>query len=437
MPGTAVSTPLSPPAVPDPAPAWPGVVLGGHLVYTLLTALLFANTTWLVSLLVRLRFGSADPYWKDWQTTLVTAAVPMFMMLSIFWNALLRRYTLRTYLLVWWLVAVVPLGCLALVQNYWQLLACHVLATAGLGGASPINGKLLKHFYSDAHRGRMYALLNVVTLGGGMASAYLVGAWIEHDPHAFRIYFPVAAVLQLAGIAILLGLARLTRMADEVAVVTSGFWSGLLGPVLHMGATLRADRTFLRFERAFMTYGAAYMLCDALLPVLATAKLGLRYEDYALSTQVVMRAVCLLAILPMGWLLDRLGAVRISGLAFAVLAVYPLLLLVAGSSGGLGVANIAYGLGMAGVQMSWLLGPVTLAGDPEKVPHYVAIHATLVGVRGIVFQALGMLLYKLTGSFTWPLIAAVAAFLWAAVQMRQLARTPAVKGCDRGPAGMI
>ena len=166
MPEPAVSIPLSPPVVLDRVPARPGVVLAGHLVYTLLSALLFANTTWLIPLLVRLRFGSADPYWKDWQTTLVTAAVPICMMLSIFWNALLRRSTLRTYLLVWWLVAVLPLGCLALVQNYWQLLACHVLAAAGLGGTSPLGGKLLQHFYSVATRGRIYALLNVATLGG-------------------------------------------------------------------------------------------------------------------------------------------------------------------------------------------------------------------------------------------------------------------------------
>ena len=437
MPEPAVSTPLSPPVALDPPRRTrPGVVLAGHLVYTLLSALLFANTTWLIPLLVRLHFGSADPYWKDWQTTLVTAAVPICMMLSIFWNALLRRSTLRTYLLVWWLVAVLPLGCLALVQNYWQLLACHVLAAAGLGGTSPLGGKLLQHFYSVATRGRIYALLNVATLGGGLASAFVVGAWIERNPHAFRLYFPIAAGLQLVGIAILLGLARVTRMADEIAAVTKGSWSALLRPVLHMGATLRADHTFLRFERAFMTYGAAYMLCDALLPVLATAKLGLRYEDYALSTQVVMRGMCLLAILPMGWLLDRMGPVRTSGVAFAVLAAYPLLLLTAGGPGGLGVANMAYGLGLAGVQMGWMLGPVMLAGSPEKVPHYVAIHATLVGVRGIVFQGLGMLVYKLTGSFTWPLAAAAIAFVWAAVQMRQLARTPAPDGGGGKREGM-
>jgi hypothetical protein len=42
-----------------------------------------------------------------------------------------------------------------------------------------------------------------------------------------------------------------------------------------------------------------------------------------------------------------------------------------------------------------------------------------------------MLLYKLTGSFVWPLLLAAIAFAWAAVQMRQLhgtiaqARAPA------------
>ena len=127
--------------------------------------------------------------------------------------------------------------------------------------------------------------------------------------------------------------------------------------------------------------------------------------------------------MPMGWLHDRVGPVRTSGLAFGVLTLYPFLLLAAGSAGGVAVANLAYGLGMAGVQMGWMLGPLLLAGSAEKVPQYVAIHATLVGIRGIVFQGLGMLLYKLTGSFTWPLLLAAIAFAWAAVQMRHLQGT--------------
>jgi Na+-transporting NADH:ubiquinone oxidoreductase subunit NqrE len=98
---------------------------------------------------------------------------------------------------------------------------------------------------------------------------------------------------------------------------------------------------------------------------------------------------------------------------------------------GLGLATAVYGIGMAGVQMSWMLGPVALAGSPEKVPQYVAIHATLVGVRGILFQCLGMALYRLTGSFTWPLLLAAAAFAWAAAQM---VRLHALQRATRGAA---
>jgi MFS family permease len=411
--------PLSPDAQPAPPRR---SVLAPHILFTFLYSLLFANSVWLVPLLVRLQFGSENPRWKDWETTLVTAAVPTFMMLSIFWNELLRRVTLRTYLLIFWIVAVFPLGCIGFVHSYWQLLACHIVATLGLGGWSPVNGMLLKHFYTDAIRGRAFAVLNSVTLASGVAGIYLVGVWLEADPDAFRIYFPAAALVQVVGVVLLVRLARRTG-AREMAVATGPVsWATLLRPVLHMSQVLRSNRTFLRFENAYMTYGAAYMLCDALLPVLATAKLGMRYEEYATSTQVVLKSTMLVATLPMGWLLDRLGPVRISGLAFAGLALYPLLLFAAPGPLGVGIASLAYGLGMAGVQMGWMLGPVALAGTPEKVPQYVAIHATLVGVRGILFQGLGMLLYQWTGSFFWPLIAAAAAFLLAAEQMRRLNR---------------
>jgi len=420
--------------VPHPQPAArPGVVLAGHVLFTLLNSLLFANTVWLMPLLVRLYFGATDPRWKDWQTTLITAAVPTFMMSSIFWNDLLRRVSLRNYLCIYWLTAVLPLGCLALAQNYWQLLACHVVATAGLAGWTPLNGKLLKHFYSDAVRGRAYALLNVVTLASGIAAVYFVGQWVEADATAFRMYFPVAAAIQLVAVAILMWLVRLTGAEHELLPRRPPSWAALLRPVLHMREVLRADRTFLHYETAFMTYGAAFMLCDALLPVLATDRLHMRYEDYAHYTQVVLRAGALIAMLPMGWLLDRLGPVRTSGFAFAVLGLYPLLLIVATLAAGPGgadagtwtsatvvVACLVYGVAMAGVQMGWMLGPVTLAGSTDKVPQYVAIHATLVGVRGILFQGLGMLLYQLTGSFAWPLALAVLAFAWAALQMRRL-----------------
>ncbi|MCK6454900.1 MAG: hypothetical protein L6Q92_00005, partial [Phycisphaerae bacterium] len=74
------------------------------------------------------------------------------------------------------------------------------------------------------------------------------------------------------------------------------------------------------------------------------------------------------------------------------------------------------------------LGPVALAADASRASQYMAVHTTLVGVRGILAQGLGMTLYSLTGSFTVPFGLAAVAFLWASLRMIQLARS-----VDAGP----
>jgi MFS family permease len=425
--------------LPARAPTLP-VILTAHVLFTLLYAALFSNVVWLMPLLVRLQFGSTDAQWRDWQTIAVTAAFPTFMTLSVFWGELLRHVSIRRYLWIFWVAAALPLGAVALVQNYWQFLILHMIAAAGSAGWTPVHGRLLKHFYTDQARGRAYAVINVATLAGAVLASYWVGVWMEAHPQAFRAYFPIASAAQLVGIAILIWLVRRTDAEQALEPQPTPSLATLLRPILHMGTVLRADRPFQRYEKAFMTYGAAFMLCDGLLPVLATVRLGMRYEDYAHSTQMVGRLVMLIVMLPMGWVLDRIGPVRVSGIAFAVLCVYPVLLLTAATPGDIAVASVVWGVGMAGVMMGWMLGPMVLAGTPEKVPVYVAIHATLVGIRGIVFQILGMALYQLTHSFVWPLLAAGIAFAWAAVQMWQLHRVahfPAPAMINRGPIEIV
>lgn len=396
------------------------LVLAGHTLLSTLYYALFANVLWMMPLLVRLQFGSQNNDIRDWQTTLVTAAVPTLLIIAIFWGDLLQRLKLPTYLILLWLATGVPLAAVALAQNYWQFLACHLCAAAGFAGWNPLNGKLLKHFYGDKVRGRAFGIMNIVQLASSIAAVYFVGQWLEENPDAFRIFFPIASVGFLIGLILIEIIARRTGVESHIADENPRSWRDLFRPILHMGSVLRADRVFLRYELAFMTYGAAFMFCDALLPVLATDRLGLRYEDYATATQVAMRTAMVIATFPMGWLLDRIGPMRTSGLAFAILGIYPILLLAAAGPTGLGAASAIWGLGLAGVMMGWMLGPVNLAPRPDLVPHYVAIHTTAVGIRGIIFQGVGMALYKITDSFTWPLTLAALAFLWGAWQMGTL-----------------
>ncbi len=111
---------------------------------------------------------------------------------------------------------------------------------------------------------------------------------------------------------------------------------------------------------------------------------------------------------------------RTSAASFAGLVLYPLGLLLARNPIEIGLISVWYGVMMSGVNLAWMLGPVHFAPSPALVPHYVAIHTSLVGLRGILFQGLAMLLYTLTHSFVWPLLLASAAFCWASIQMRRL-----------------
>lgn len=388
-----------------------------------LAAALYATGTAVLSILpilARRRFGAGD-----WQTMFVTAAPPTLLVCSIFWNVLLTRLSVGRYLLVHWGCGVLPLALVALAQSFWHLLGAHLVAAVGAAGWSPVSGHLLERLYPPGRRGRAFGVISAAMLGSGMLTSLGIGVWLERDGESFRWYMPLVAAVQGVGLGLLALLAQGVGGRDPIpaAARTPRRLRDTLAPLRHMRDILRGDRMFLRYEQAFMTYGAGWMICHALLPVLVTTRLGLSYQEIAHSTQVVFGAAMLAMIYPMGWVIDRVGAARSSALSFAGLAGYPLGLLLARGPLEVALASAVYGAAMAGVQHGWMLGPVALAPTPGQVPHYVAIHTTLVGLRAVVGQGLGMALYRLTHSLTWPLLMASAAFAWGAWQMWRLDRT--------------
>lgn len=411
-----MGTPTVPPD--DTPPPRLRRVLCAHVTAAVLIQSTAVGVMSVLPVLARREFGAGDA-----QTLLITAAIPTFLSLSIFWHALLRRTTLRAYLLIHWLSALLPLGFVGLAQSYWHVLACHLLGAVGAAGATPVYGDLLKRFYPDSWRGRAFGVIQGAVLAGGMASAYAVGAWLNADAGAFRLYMPLAALLQLCGIGLLARLARVTRAEERRTRQTGRIELGrILQPIAHLYAVLRANRAFFHYEAAFMTYGVGWMICFALLPILGTTKLGLTYAEYQNSTQVVFQGCMLVAILPVGWIVDRVGAIQTCAMAFTLLVLYPVGLMLAGGYSGVLLASAVYGLAMAGVNHAWTLGPVAFAATPEDAAQYAAIHATMVGIRGVLFQGLGIAVYKLSGSLTWPLAIACGGFAWAAYQMWQLHR---------------
>lgn len=408
--------------MPDPAanaaPYQPRPwVLPVHVAGVALVQAVGMAVAFILPVVARRQFGA-----NDWQTLLITATPTIFFSLSIFWNDFFSRRGFTSYLLIFWAVGCLPLAFIGLAQDYWTLLIPHLIVCVGGAGYHPAAGDLLKSLYPDRLRGRIYGIVWGCSSIVGAAAGWGVGEWLSHVAEAFRTYMPLAAGVQLVGVLLLAWLGRATGYSARRVIrpPEAGSLRRAFEPVAHAKDVLKSDPTFARYEAAYMTYGVGWMIAYALLPILVTDKLHLAYDQVARSTHVAYWVPLVAMILPAGMLIDRLGAVRSTALSFGLLTLYPVGLIFARNAGDLTAVTIWYGLAHAGASMGWMLGPVALAPSPAKVPQYVAIHATLVGIRGKVFQGLGVLLYAMTHSFAVPLAIAAAAYVWSAWQMWSL-----------------
>jgi hypothetical protein len=377
----------------------------------------------------------------EWGSLLVTAAPTVFYTFSIFWHDVLRRRSFGSYLWLFWLVGCLPVAAIAFASEYWMLLVPHLLACVGGAAWPPANGEVLHALYPASIRARMYS----ITWGIGLVAAagvnYGLSRWLTHDENAFRVFLPIIAAVQGAGLLVLTWLSHASGHAAARTIDRTeerGHWAKVVEPVVHMGRVLKADPVFARYEAAYMTYGVGWMIAYALLPILVTRKLHLDYDQISWSTQVAYLLALVAVLYAAALMMDRLGAVRTTGLSFLMLSLYPVALALVRHEHDLLLASVYFGVAHAGASVGWTVGPVSLAPSPDKVPAYMAIHATMVGIRGKLFQGAGVLVFWLTHSFTIPLVLAGAAYAWAAWQMwalhkRTSARAPGTGAPVKAP----
>lgn len=400
------------------APRGPSVLaLHAAAVFCLGTA---HALVYILPFLARERFGATN-----WQTTVLTASVPVTQFAAIFWNRLYDRLATGRYLCVIALAACLPIALIGTATNIWIVMGLFFLAAlggaAGVSAMAPLSADLLRTCYDAARHGRVFGVICAAQFLATTIAGQLIGMASDRSPDAFRVYFPAVAGVMGCGLLCVRAISHkpFWRARGRAPATPGGPWHA---PLRDMARVLKEDRRFAGYEAAFMSYGIGWMICTALIPAIATDRLKLNYTQFAQATIVAYQITNVVLLAPMGWVADRVGPMRLAAGSFAWLTLYPLALIFVPSAGWLGLFAILYAVGMVGVQLTWTLGPVRLAGDSSKAPQYLAIHSTLVGVRGIVAQGLGMILYALTGSFAWPLVLAAAGFGWASRRMRLLVK---------------
>lgn len=356
------------------------------------------------------------------QTFILTVSMPVMQFFTIYWHRVFQTVSSRRYIALVGMTMSVPLLAMSLVSTLNPIIILWLISsfggTGGGGAITPVIAAILRNRYPEHMRGRAFGLVSAFRFGGVMLGGFCIGVWSEYDPMSYRYYMPILGVL--VGIAMLLYVYITPHRPRErsLASAFSQWWK----PITESLGVLKSDGNFRDYEVSYMLYGVGWMICYALLPLIGNDKIGLTDADFSTATIVTFQAMMIVLLFPAGRIADRFGPVKVVSVAFLILTLYPTLLAFADSFATLTGVTILFALGMAGVHLGWTLGPVYFAPDSEQAPRYLAVHATLVGVRGILFQGLGVWLYAITGSASIPLAFAAVGFLLAATQMRRLGR---------------
>lgn len=378
---------------------------------------------------------------SELQVVLATSSAALLSMLAIFWNQAYVRLQPGRYLLVMWLLSVLPLGGVAFCSSAWPVLLLVLVSAAGMGGIQSVIGDILRNCYPPRSRNRVFSILKVLEQSTVMVSTFGIGVWLDHNVQAYRIYFPLAVALIGTGLFLV---ARITqqRLFQERLVPASeelreSLLRGLFGAFRKMRAVLAADPRFRRYEAAYCVYGLGWNICNALVPFVAIDILRLRYGQVGFSTQAACQFTLILMLLPASLLTDRLGPIRMSAWSFAWLLLWPLGLMVARNVVDLTIVTVLYGIGITAVNLTWTLGPVTLARNAAHAPQYLAIHATLVSVRAVLGQFPPVYLYYRYHQI-WPsLVTAALLFATGAVMMARLERDSRLEMLRPAPEGEL
>jgi len=250
----------------------------------------------------------------------------------------------------------------------------------------PAQSRIFQANYPGRTRGRAVSLVQSRTMLFSALAAYGAGRLLDMNPYSYKWLFPLAG---------LFGFWAYYRYS-QIDLRGGGIPQPSRGrafPFSDFFSILKKDRRFLLYEVFFFIYGLGFMITLPLIYFLFVDELGMSYDDFAGSYMVVPQIIMLVLIPLYGRLMDRMNPIRLSAIAFAFLAFWPLTLGFATSIGYAYAAFVFYALGMAAVQVTWTLGALYFA-PAREAQKYHSIHVTLVGLRACFAPWLAVLVLR-------------------------------------------
>ncbi|MCI0651518.1 MAG: MFS transporter [Planctomycetes bacterium] len=340
---------------------------------------------------------------------LITMAPGVAQLVSFFFAGAFDAIDRRKLILYPALFGRLPLAFLLLAGDLWLFIALLMWQAIMVVPITAGWNSLLRVNYTNETRGSLYGR---AVRYGHLSSALIalaLGLWLDENPRAFQYAYPTAAA---AGVMACWLFTRIPLRPGAPSAVRAPRFD-----VLYAVRVLSADSAFFRYQVGFFFYGTAFMVIMIAKPLYATHVL-----DASNTVQLGANALWGIAIVLftpyMGRVMDRSNPATLTAISFALLVLHSLVLCFATTTAIYLVAESIFGVAMAGVLISWNMGPVAFAG-PGEAGRYTGVHAALVGVRALLGHPLGFAITNYAPYWTaFPV--ALVFFLVATIVMIRL-----------------
>jgi len=381
-----------------------GIDISATRLYTVFAGL----TAPFIGLVLRRDFG-ATPL----QLAVTSSACGACLLLSLLWAKSFHGRPPLPYL-VW--PGFLARGAFLLtpfVSSPWGLAGIAIARDFFGAAVAPAQAAVVERVYRRAERGRALGLVRMAGAVLGTALALVAGQLF--DRVGYRWIFVAAALL---GMAASLRLRRLVVPEPENGAGEAP--AGLLGA----WQMVREDHAFRRLLIASFLFGFGCWIQTPAHPLLLVDVLHVSASQVG-ALGAVAAVAGLGASAYWARLVDRKSSLEALRVMYFLGGMTPLIYYVAWSPWVLVASAVTDSMVSVGLELVWMMAIIDVAG-PQRTAHYVAIGATLAGVRGITGPLVGGLVIHAFGIHVVYLIAAILTFCGAWLAGRELrVRVPA------------
>ena len=260
--------------------------------------------------------------------------------------------------------------------------------------------------YPNHARGRISSIVRISSMGGMVITGAGLGIWLDYNPDAYRIAFPIVGVCGLIGAAIFrtISLAPAPPEPSEPEKPPSSL------------TLLKQDPPFATFLVVFFLLGMANFITRPVITIfLVDPQYGIQasYFQLTLVYDVIPAFGSIIGLIAWGRLYDRTHPFLLRGAVNTLWIVDFAILVFAPSLIPIYVGRALMGFGRGGGRLLWAIGVISFA-KPRRIPAYMGLHTMLTGIRALGGPALGVWLLNLFGSAR-PVFALAAGLSLASV----------------------